>query len=349
MNPINRMPGFPAKTSAMPHRILTTVVGSYPVPDWLRASPSRQTLIDAIRVVFKTQEEAGIDVVVDGELYRFDVNHPETNGMIDYFAQRLGGVTTRFGREDMNAFATEAGLSYRAEPAGMIERGLDEGALNLPADFRMVRPLTRSKLKFTLTGPHMLSKVLMDRHYGDPEAVAMTLGELLARQVTDVDADVIQVDEANIPGHPEEATWAARAINTVLDAIQCEKAVHVCFGNYGGQTVQRGTWQDLIPFLAALRADHLVLEFKRLGIEHAATLKDLPESVRIGIGVIDIKNNIVETPDEIASDIESAARRLGPDRIAYIHPDCGFWMLQRSVADRKIEALVRGRDLYEGR
>ena len=333
----------------MSHRILATVVGSYPVPDWLQASPSRQTLIDAIRVVFKTQEDAGIDVVTDGELYRFDANHPETNGMIDYFARRLGGITTRFGREDLNAFRTDAGLSYRADPAGMIERELDEGTLNLPGDYRMVRHLTRSRLKFTLTGPHMLSKVLLDRHYGDPAAVALTLGELLARQVADINADVIQIDEANIPGHPEEAPWAARALNTVLDAVKGEKAVHVCFGNYGGQTVQQGTWQDLVPYLAALRADHLVLEFKRWGIEHAACLKDVPDSVQIGIGVIDIKTNVVETPDEIASDIEAAASHLGPDRIACVHPDCGFWMLQRSVADRKIEALVRGRDLFEGR
>ena len=333
----------------MSHRILATVVGSYPVPDWLQASPSRQTLIDAIRVVFKTQEDAGIDVVTDGELYRFDANHPETNGMIDYFARRLGGIATRFGREDLNAFRTDAGLSYRADPAGMIERELDEGTLNLPGDYRMVRHLTRSRLKFTLTGPHMLSKVLLDRHYGDPAAVALTLGELLARQVADINADVIQIDEANIPGHPEEASWAARALNTVLDAVKGEKAVHVCFGNYGGQTVQQGTWQDLVPYLAALRADHLVLEFKRWGIEHAACLKDVPDSVQIGIGVIDIKTNVVETPDEIASDIEAAASHLGPDRIACVHPDCGFWMLQRSVADRKIEALVRGRDLFEGR
>lgn len=333
----------------MPHRILTTLVGSYPVPDWLRASPSRQTLIDAIRVVFKTQEDAGIDVVTDGELYRFDVNHPETNGMIDYFSQRLGGIATRFGREDLNAFRADAALTYRADPAGLIERELDEGTLDLPGDYRMVRPLTRSKLKFTLTGPHMLSKVLMDRHYGNPEAAAAALGEVFARQVADIDADVIQIDEANIPGHPEEAAWAARAVNAVLDEVTGEKAVHVCFGNYGGQTVQQGTWQDMVPYLAALKADHLVLEFKRWGIEQAACLKDLPDSVRIGVGVIDIKSNIVETPDEIASDIEAAACRLGTDRIACVHPDCGFWMLQRNVADRKIEALVKGRDLFEGR
>ncbi|MCY3763914.1 MAG: cobalamin-independent methionine synthase II family protein [Gemmatimonadetes bacterium] len=333
----------------MPHRILTTLVGSYPLPDWLRAPPSRQTLIDAIRVVLKTQEDAGIDVVTDGELCRFDVNHPETNGMIDYFARRLGGITTQFGREDLNEFRADAGLSYRADPAGTIERELDEGTLNLPGDCRMVRPLTRSKLKFTLTGPHMLSKVLVDRYYGEPEGAAAALGELLARQVADIDADVIQIDEANIPGHPEEAAWAARTLNAVLDAVKGEKAVHVCFGNYGGQTVQHGTWQELVPYLAALRADHLVLEFKRWGIEQAACLKDVPESAKIGIGVIDVKNNIVETADEVASDIEAAARHLGPDRISCVHPDCGFWMLQRIVADRKIESLVRGRDLFEGR
>ena len=333
----------------MPHRILTTLVGSYPLPDWLRASPSRQTLIDAIRVVLKTQEDAGIDVVTDGELCRFDVNHPETNGMIDYFARKLGGITTQFGREDLNEFRADTGLSYRADPAGKIERELDEGTLNLPGDYRRVRPRTRSKLKFTLTGPLMLSKVLVDRYYGEPEGAAAARGELFARQVADIDADVIQIDEANIPGHPEEAAWAARTLNAVLDAVKGEKAVHVCFGNYGGQTVQHGTWQELVPYLAALRADHLVLEFKRWGIEQAACLKDVPESVKIGIGVIDVKNNIVETADEVASDIEAAARHLGPDRISCVHPDCGFWMLQRIVADRKIESLVRGRDLFEGR
>src|SRR5665213_3797067 len=77
--------------------IRTTVVGSYPVPDWLAALPSQQALIDATRVVFKTQEMAGIDVVADGELYRFDVNHPDSNGMIEYFIRPLSGVRSAIG------------------------------------------------------------------------------------------------------------------------------------------------------------------------------------------------------------------------------------------------------------
>src|SRR2546423_2859513 len=73
-------------------RILTTVVGSYPVPDWLSRAPSEQALLDATRVVIATQERAGIDLVADGELYRFDINHPETNGMIEYFVRPMAGV-----------------------------------------------------------------------------------------------------------------------------------------------------------------------------------------------------------------------------------------------------------------
>jgi 5-methyltetrahydropteroyltriglutamate--homocysteine methyltransferase len=139
------------------------------------------------------------------------------------------------------------------------------------------------------------------------------------------------------------------AINRVLDAVKGEKAVHVCFGNYGGQTVQRGAWEALVPFLSALRADHLVLEFKRWGVEHAACLKDLPGRIGVGLGVVDIKDNRVETAEEIARDIERAGGLVGKGRVRYIHPDCGFWMLQRGVADRKIAALAKGRDLFEGR
>jgi 5-methyltetrahydropteroyltriglutamate--homocysteine methyltransferase len=78
--------------------IRTTVVGSYPVPDWLAALPSQQALADATRVVFKTQEMAGIDVVADGELYRFDVNHPDTNGMIEYFTRPMSGIRSAITR-----------------------------------------------------------------------------------------------------------------------------------------------------------------------------------------------------------------------------------------------------------
>src|SRR5215510_11608957 len=101
--------------------ILTTVVGSYPVPDWLAALPSEQALVDATSVVFKVQELAGIDVVADGELYRFDINHPDTNGMIEYFVQPLGGVRWQVGRADIEAFSRMNEVKFRAKPAAIVE------------------------------------------------------------------------------------------------------------------------------------------------------------------------------------------------------------------------------------
>lgn len=329
-------------------RILTTVVGSYPVPDWLAALPSEQALIDATSVVLKIQELAGIDVVTDGELSRFDINHPDTNGMIEYFTRPLGGVRTRIGRADAEAFSRKAGMGFRSKPAAVVEGPLTEGTLDLPGDCRRARRLTRSSFKFTLTGPHMLTRTLLNTFYKDEAELAFALAGVLAEQVAHIEADVVQLDEANITGHPEDAPWAVPALNRVLDAIRGRKGLHLCFGNYGGQTIQKGAWEGLIAFMNALRVDHVILEMARRSANELAALKELRPDIGIGFGVVDIKSNIVETAEEIARKIEMAEQILGPGRVQYIHPDCGFWMLKRSVADRKMAALGQGRDLYLG-
>ena len=329
--------------------IRTTVVGSYPVPHWLLGDNSRVTLRDAIMVVLKTQELAGIDVIADGELNRFNPSHPETNGMIDYFVSRMDGISTRFSVSDLDKFRADSGLAYRAEPAGIVTGEVGEGTLNLPRDFDLTRSLTSRPLKFTCTGPHMLAKVLTDRHYGHPADLAMAIARILRCQLERLNADVIQLDEANISGHPEDQDWAVPAINHVLEGMRGERAVHVCFGNYAGQSVQKGLWWDLMPFFNQLAASHLVLEFARRGYDELEAFRDLDRRCGLGIGVIDIKDNAIETADVIAQRIERAVRSLGADRVHFVHPDCGFWMLHRTVADAKMRALVAGRNLYEGR
>ena len=331
--------------------VRTTVVGSYPVPEWLIALPSQQALIDATRVVFKIQELAGLDVVADGELYRWDVNHPDTNGMIEYFIRPMGGIRTAITRRDVEEFRQLEGMSFRAVPVGVVEGPIDEGTLMLVEDYRRARVCTNHPMKFTLTGPHMLCKTLMDHHYKSRAELALALGQALANQVTELDPEVIQIDEANITGHPDEAEWAAAAINVVLDAATKakEKGVHMCFGNYGGQTIQKGEWRKLIGFLNSLHCDHVVLEFAFRGYEELRYFRDeLEPRIGIGLGVIDIKVNTVETPEAVASRIEQAVRIMGDGRITWVHPDCGFWMNKRSIADRKIAALVQGRDLFLG-
>jgi len=330
-------------------RIKTTVVGSYPIPVWLAASPSEQALADAMRVVLATQEQAGIDVVCDGELYRFDVNHPETNGMIEYFVRPMSGVRREIGFEELIEYRKAGGMLFRARPPGVVDQALGSGTLDLPSACARAKALATKPLKFTVTGPHMLAKTLLNKHYKDAAELAHAIADVLAGQVRHIDADVVQIDEANLPGHPDEWKWAASAINRVLDAVKGKAAVHLCFGNYGGQSVQKGSWAKLMDYLNALHADHVVMECAHRPAEELAIFRDLRPGIGLGLGVVDVKRTEVESADEIARAIERAEKTLGPGRVTYIHPDCGFWMLKRNMADGKIRALVLGRDLYEGR
>ena len=328
-------------------RIKTTVVGSYPVPDWLVAAPSAQALRDATRVVIVTQEAAGIDLVCDGELSRFDINHPQTNGMIEYFVQPMAGVRTAISFAEISAYRAAAGTAFRAQPPGVVDGPIGHGTLDLPAAAASAQALATRPFKFTLTGPHMLAKMLKNAHYADTAELALAIADVLAEQVGHIDAAVVQLDEANLPGHPAEWEWAAAAINRVLDAVQGTPAVHLCFGNYGGQTIQQGSWTALVDYLNALHADHIVMENAHRPAEELVAFRDLRPD--LGLGVVDIKRTDVESADEIARALERASALLGDGRVCYINPDCGFWMLPRSIADAKIAALVAGRDLYEGR
>lgn len=329
-------------------RIQTTVIGSYPIPSWLAAFPSAGNLRDAILVVLKTQELAGLDVISDGELSRFNVNHPETNGMIEYFVAPLGNVDSRITRQDSRAFTANPAMHFRARPAGVVRGPINEGTLDLPAAWNSVRTLTKVPLKFTVTSPYMLARTLLDERYQDPEKLTRALAEVLAAQVAQIDAPVVQIDEANLPGRPQDAPWAAEAINLVLRQARGKRGVHLCFGNYGGQSIQKGFWRDLIPFFNSLEADHLLLETARRDPAELDVFRGLRPGLALGIGVVDIKTNEVESSEAIARAIERAAAVLGQERVRWIHPDCGFWMLPRTVADRKMRALVAGRDLFYG-
>jgi len=328
--------------------IRTTVIGSYPIPDWLRALPNSVNLRDAVMVVMKSQELAGIDVISDGELSRFDVSHPETNGMIEYFLRPMSGIDSVLSRQEREAFQSRPEFGFRTQPAGVVRGPVGEGLLDLSRVYSSVRSFTSAPLKFTVTSPYMLAKTLLDTHYGNLERLVNALADVLKQQVAAIDAPVLQVDEANLPGSPQDGLIAAAGINRVLSGAKREKGVHLCFGNYGGQTIQKGFFRDLLPFFNALECDHLLLEFARRGDEELEVFRDLKPSIALGLGVIDIKDNEVESAGSIARRIERAVQALGSARICWVHPDCGFWMLQRSVADRKMRALAEGRNRFLG-
>ncbi len=253
-------------------------------------------------------------------------------------------MATELTGEELSRFRSLPDFRFRSKPAGVVRGPLGPGRLDLIDEYRQVRDLAAAPLKFTVTSPYMLARTLLDGHYGGLEPLVMALGEVLSLQLAEIDAAVIQVDEANVPGRPEDALLAAAGINRVLAGVSSERAVHLCFGNYGGQTVQQGAYRSLLPFFNALECDHLVLEFARRGDAELEVFREVKPEIALGIGVIDIKDNEVESVDVVAGRIERAIEVLGEERVRWVHPDCGFWMLPRSVADAKIAALVAGRD-----
>src|SRR5262245_4296337 len=163
-------------------RIKTTVVGSYPLPDWLAALPSEQALLDATRVVIHTQEQAGIDLVCGGELSRFDVNHPETNGMIEYFVRPMAGIRTAVQFDELTTYRAQRGMGFRARPPAVVDGPVGAGTLDLPQACAKAKRLASRPLKFTLTGPHMLDKTLMDRKYKGLRDLSIAIDEVVAQE-----------------------------------------------------------------------------------------------------------------------------------------------------------------------
>jgi 5-methyltetrahydropteroyltriglutamate--homocysteine methyltransferase len=269
--------------------------------------------------------------------------------MIDYFIRPLAGVSTAVGASAWRRFSGTAAMGFRRKPAGVVIDELGEGGLNLVADCALAASAAPGPFKFTVTSPYMLARTLLDEYYGDFTKLTLALADLLAEQVRELPCACVQVDEANVTGNPEDSDLAAEAINRVLDAVPVERAVHFCFGNYGGQTIQRGEWKKLTGFLSKLHAQHLVLEVAHRPASDLEALREVDPRISLGIGVIDVKVNHIETTDEVATRLEAAERALGEGRVGWAHPDCGFWMLKRSVADRKMAALVAGRDKYLGR
>src|SRR6516164_933416 len=175
----------------MPVRIKTTVVGSYPVPSWLVGNTSRLVLRDAVMTVLKTQELAGLDLVTDGELMRFDPSNPEANGMVDYFVARMSGIRNSFSPSDFEQFRADRASGYRLLTPGVVTSKVGEGTLNLLRDYEFVSGLTKSPLKFTCTGPHMLARLLTNCYYRDTADLAMDIAEVLRAQLEFVEADTV--------------------------------------------------------------------------------------------------------------------------------------------------------------
>jgi 5-methyltetrahydropteroyltriglutamate--homocysteine methyltransferase len=319
----------------------TTVVGSYPVPEWLehlktdyyqrRISAQHLNEIHevAIKAALKDQELTGLDIVSDGELRR--------DNDIDYLLTRIPGVEIGHrAKTDYYDYHDAALTRPLPEPQGV--------GLGLAADFAFTREQTRWPIKFSFTGPFSLSRRIRDGAYADPADLVRALARWLnaeAHALVAAGADLLQIDEPFLAGYPEAVDLAIEAVNIVTEGVSASWALHVCYGNRYARPLWEGHYDFLFPAVLAANIDQLVLEFARKGPGDLRLFRQHSWDRRVGLGVIDVKTAEVETPDVVASRIRQALEFVPADRLV-INPDCGLRHLPADAARAKLRAMVAG-------
>ncbi|HUL90704.1 MAG TPA: hypothetical protein VLV56_00020 [Burkholderiales bacterium] len=330
----------------------TTLVGSYPQPDWLidrnrlagRFPPRvRATELwripepflaeaqdDATRLAIRAQEEAGLDIITDGEIRRESYSNR--------FATALEGV-------DIDNPGTALDRSGHPNPVPRIVGKIRRRHAVEVADLRFLRAHTDRKIKITVPGPFTMSQQAQNDFYGSDEEAAMDYAVAVNEEIRDLfaaGADVVQVDEPYMQARPEKArSYGLRALNRALDGVKGTTAVHICFG-YAAVIHARPSGYSFLSELAACTCGQVSIETAQSNLD-CAVLKSLPGK-KIILGVVDLNDMTVETPEKVAARIRRALPFVSPEDII-VAPDCGMKYLPREIAYGKMKAMVRGAEL----
>jgi 5-methyltetrahydropteroyltriglutamate--homocysteine methyltransferase len=319
----------------------TTVVGSYSVPEWLerlkndyyqnRLSWQHLTEICevAIKAALKDQELAGIDVVSDGELRR--------DNDVDYLLARIPGV------EVLNPLKAYY-YDYYDVAIPRPLHSLDGVALGLAEDFAFTRAHTDRPIKFSFTGPFSLSRRVRDTAYSDSAELVRALAEVLnaeAHRLASAGATLLQIDEPFLAGYRDEVETAIDAINIVTAGVPVTWALHVCYGNRYARPSWEGHYDFLFPAVMKAHVDQLVLEFARKGYDDLQLVRKYSWDRDLGLGVVDVKSEDIETSSLIAGRIRRALDVVEPEHLI-VNPDCGLRHLPPDVARAKLRAMVEG-------
>lgn len=329
--------------------LLTTIAGSLPKPSWL-AAPNRlwapwqlppETLEegkrDAVLLALREQEEAGIDIVTDGEQTRQHFVHG--------FLEKIEGID--FGKRVTIGIRADR---YQAEVptvAGPIARREPVHA----EEARFARAHTTRKLKFTIPGPMTIVDTLHDAHYRDRARLAMEFARVInaeARELAGLGVDVIQLDEPAFNVYLDAvAEWGIQALDRAVEGLPCKTVVHICYGygikaNIEWKRSLGGEWRQYertFPLLAASRIGGVSLECANSRVP--LSLLSLLGGKDVLVGAIDVATDAVETPEQVARTIREAMRYVPPERL-YPCTNCGMVPLPREVARGKLRALGAG-------
>jgi len=328
----------------------TTVVGSYPQPDWLidrarlgsrlpprvrarelwRVDPGflEQAQDDATLIAIRDMERAGIDIVSDGEMRRESYSNRFATALEGVDLDNPGVAVDRTGHE--NPVPRIVGPIRRTRPVEV-------------RDVEFLRAQTERRIKITLPGPFTMTQQAQNDHYPDAESVALAYAEAVneeARDLKAAGADVIQIDEPYLQARPEQArAYGVKAIDRALDGIEGDTALHICFG-YGHIVKDKPAGYSFLEELNDSAVRQISVETAQPNLD-PSVLSRLPDKTVI-LGVVDLSDDApVETAETVAARIRNALQHVPAERLV-IAPDCGMKYLSREIAYAKLEAMVAG-------
>jgi 5-methyltetrahydropteroyltriglutamate--homocysteine methyltransferase len=334
----------------------TTIAGSLPKPSWL-AEPDKlwpqwrlagadlaQGKLDATLLAVKLQEDAGIDIVCDGEQSRQHFVH----GFLEF----VDGIDFK-NKVEMGIRNNRYKAMVPTVTGPLKLRGRVHGD-----EARHARAHTKRKLKITMPGPMTIIDTIADAHYGDRVKMAMAFADLLnveARALEADGVDVIQFDEPAFNVYMKEvATWGVEALHRATAGLKCATAVHICYGygikaNIDWKETLGGEWrqyEQIFPALAASKLTEVSVEciHSKVPVELLALLRGKD----VQIGVIDVATDSIEAPEEIAAAVETVLKQVPKERIV-LGTNCGMAPMRRDIATRKLDALGKGAALVRKR
>ena len=334
----------------------TTIAGSLPKPSWL-AEPRKlwpqwklagealaEAKRDATLLWVKSQEDAGIDIVTDGEQSRQHFVHGflESVEGIDFEHKVKMGI--RNNRYEAMVPTVVAPLRLKGRVHG--------------TEAQLARAHTKRKLKFTLPGPMTIVDTIADSHYGDRVKLAMAFGGLLNQEARALQADgvdVIQFDEPAFNVYMDDVKrWGIEALHRAIDGLRCQTAVHICYGygikaNVDWKNTLGSEWrqyEQIFPALAKSRLGQVSVECANSHVP--MSLLRLLEGKDVLVGVIDVATDRVETAEQVASVVADAMKYVSKERI-FPCTNCGMAPMDREVAAAKLSALAVGTALARGR
>jgi 5-methyltetrahydropteroyltriglutamate--homocysteine methyltransferase len=327
----------------------TTLVGSYPQPDWLidreklagRFPPRvrmrelwripepylAQAQDDATLLAIKAQEDAGLDILTDGEIRRESYSNR--------FATALAGV-------DLDNPGTALDRSGHPNPVPRIVGKIRRLRPVQVEDLRFLKMHTRRTVKVTVPGPFTMSQQAQNDFYQSEAELALDYAAAVNDEIRDLfaaGADIVQLDEPYMQARPEKAReFGLRALNRALEGVTGTTAVHICFG-YAAIIHQRPSGYSFLPELAACSCQQISIETAQSHLDCAVLAK--LGSKRIMVGAIDLSDMTVESPQTVAERVRRALKYASAENVI-IAPDCGMKYLPREVAFGKLRAMVEG-------